>query len=115
MSAFDQGFADRHAAVLAAMAGRFGLEYVGIDCAELPDGGLIAFEGDISMVVHDMDPPNLYPYKSPAIQKLFAAFYDMLKRKSLLGLMSAPVSSSRNYSASGQKSDGSSCVEYLSR
>jgi hypothetical protein len=39
------------------------------------------FEGDISLVVHDMDPPDLYPYKSPPTQKLFAAFYDMLKRK----------------------------------
>jgi hypothetical protein len=81
MSAFDEGFAHRHAAALAAMVDRFGLEYVGIDCAELPDGRLIVFEGDISLVVHDMDPPDLYPYKSPPTQKLFAAFYDMLKRK----------------------------------
>ena len=83
MSAFDEGFAHRHGAVLAEMVGRFGLEYVGIDCAELPDGRLIVFEGDISLVVHDMDPPNLYPYKSAPTQKLFAAFYDMLKRKSI--------------------------------
>lgn len=82
MSTFDEGFALRHAAVLAAMAGRFGLEYVGIDCAEMPDGRLVVFEGDISMVVHDMDPPDLFPYKSQPVQKLFAAFYDMLKRRS---------------------------------
>jgi hypothetical protein len=82
MSAFDEGFAQRHAAALAAMVGRFGLEYVGIDCAELPDGRLIVFEGDISLVVHAMDPPDLYPYKGPATQKLFTAFYDMLKGKS---------------------------------
>jgi hypothetical protein len=84
MSFFDEGFAHRHAAVLAAMVGRFGLEYVGIDCAELPDGRLIVFEGDISLAVHNMDPPNLYPYKSAPAQKLFKAFYSMLKRKSLL-------------------------------
>ncbi len=81
--AFDEGFAHRHAAVLAAVVERFGLEYVGIDCAELPDGRLIMFEADISLVVHDMDPPDLYPYKGPAARKLFAAFYDMLKRKSI--------------------------------
>jgi hypothetical protein len=40
------------------------------------------FEGDISMVVHDMDPPDVFPYKSQPVQKLFAAFYDMLKRRS---------------------------------
>jgi hypothetical protein len=82
MSTFDEGFARRHAAVLAAIVERFALEYVGIDCAELPDGRLIVFEGDISMVVHNMDPPDLFPYKSPTKQKLFAAFRDMLKRKS---------------------------------
>ncbi|MDQ2843067.1 MAG: hypothetical protein M3Y72_18915 [Acidobacteriota bacterium] len=83
MSAFDDGFGRRHAAVLAAMAERFGLEYVGIDCAELRDGRLIVFEGDISLVVHDMDSPDIYPYKSGPTRKLFAAFYDMLKRRSL--------------------------------
>jgi glutathione synthase/RimK-type ligase-like ATP-grasp enzyme len=83
ISGFDQGFAHRHAAALAAMVERFGLEYVGIDCAELPDGRLIVFEADISLVVHDMDPPDLYPYKSPAARNLFAAFCDMLKRKSI--------------------------------
>ena len=83
MSAFDEGFAQRHATVLAAMVERFGLEYVGIDCAEMPDGRLIVFEGDISLVVHDMDPVDLYPYKSAPTQKLFAAFYDMLKRRSI--------------------------------
>jgi hypothetical protein len=82
MSTFKEGFARRHAAVLAAMARRFGLDYVGIDCAELPDGRLVVFEGDISMVVHDMDPPDVFPYKSQPVQKLFAAFYDMLKRRS---------------------------------
>ena len=83
MCAFDEGFAHRHAAVLAAMARQFGLEYVGIDCAELPDGRLVVFEGDVSLVVHDMDPPALYPYKSAPTRKLFAAFYNMLRRKSL--------------------------------
>jgi hypothetical protein len=79
IAAFDEGFAHRHAAALAAIVQRFGLEYVGVDCAELPDGRLIVFEGDISLVVHDMDPSSLYPYKSPAAKKLFAAFYRMLE------------------------------------
>jgi hypothetical protein len=81
MSAFDEGFGHRHAASLSAMVARFDLEYVGIDCAELPDGRLLVFEADIALVVHDLDPPDLYPYKSPPMQRLFAAFYDMLNRK----------------------------------
>jgi hypothetical protein len=87
MSAFDPGFAHRHAIALASMAERFSLEYVGIDCAELADGRLIVFEGDISMVVHNMDQATLYPYKGPATRKLFAAFQGMLERKSVRGSM----------------------------
>jgi len=85
MESFDIGFARRHSAALAAMAERFKLEYFGIDCAELPDGRLLVFEGDVALVVHDMDPPDLYPYKSPHMQKLFAAFRDMLKCKCMAG------------------------------
>jgi hypothetical protein len=83
MGTFETGFARRHAAALSQIGGQFELEYFGIDCAELPDGRLLVFEGDNSLVVHDMDPPALYPYKSPHMQKLFAAFREMLKRKSV--------------------------------
>jgi hypothetical protein len=83
MATFDTGFAVRHAAALAAIAERFGLEYFGIDCAELPNGSLLVFEGGNNLVVHDMDPPDLYPYKSPHMQKLFAAFREMLKNKGM--------------------------------
>jgi glutathione synthase/RimK-type ligase-like ATP-grasp enzyme len=83
METFDTGFVRRHATALAAIAEQFGLEYFGIDCAELPDGRLLVFEGDNTLVVHDMDPPDLYPYKSPHMQKLFTAFRDMLKCKSM--------------------------------
>jgi len=83
MATFGAGFAHRHATALATIAERFGLEYFGIDCAELRDGRLLVFEGGNDLVAHDMDPPRLYPYKSEHIQKLFAAFRDMLNRKSL--------------------------------
>jgi hypothetical protein len=82
MSAFGEQFVRRHEPALTAMAERFGLEYVGIDCAELKDGRLVVFEADISLAVHDMDPPDLYPYKNRPTQELFADFYRMLKRKS---------------------------------
>jgi len=82
ITTFDTGFACRHAPALAAIAERLGLEYVGIDCAELPGGRLLVFEGDISLVVHNLDPPDLYPYKSRPMKAIFAAFHDMLKRRS---------------------------------
>jgi hypothetical protein len=89
MTIFDEGFAHRHAGALAGIVEQFGLEYMGIDCAELPDGRLLVFEGAIDLVAHDMDPPSLYPYKGPQMRKLFAAFYEMLKQKSMIGSVSA--------------------------
>jgi hypothetical protein len=71
---FDAGFARRHAAAFAALHAAFGLDYFAIDCAEDREGRLLVFEADTAMIVHDMDPPDVYPYKSPAIRKLFAAF-----------------------------------------
>jgi hypothetical protein len=84
MSTFDSGFARRHTVALTAIAEQFRLEYFGIDCAELQDGRLLVFEGSNTLAVHDMDRPDLYPYKSPHMQKMFAAFRDMLKCKSMM-------------------------------
>lgn len=80
LCSFNENFARHHEQALAAAAERFGLEYVGIDCAETPDGKLLVFEGDIALVVHDMDPPELYPYKGPRMREVFTAFYEMLRR-----------------------------------
>ena len=38
MAGFDEGFAARHAEAFAALTDAFGLDYVGIDCAETRDG-----------------------------------------------------------------------------
>jgi len=81
MAEFDTGFAERHRAALAAVAARLGLDYVAIDCAEMPDGRLLLFEADIAMIVHAMDPPDLFPYKAPQMRKVFDAFRAMLKRR----------------------------------
>jgi glutathione synthase/RimK-type ligase-like ATP-grasp enzyme len=82
MARFDTGFAMRHAEALAAIDARIGLPYLGIDCAETKDGKLLIFEVDNAMVVHAMDDPAKYPYKGPAMEKVFAAFADMLQRAS---------------------------------
>jgi hypothetical protein len=74
MAGFDAGFAARHAAAFRTLFEVFGLDYFAIDCAEDREGRLLVFEPDTAMIVHDMDPPDLFPYKGPAIRKLFAAF-----------------------------------------
>lgn len=78
MENFDEVFARRHAAALAAVERTLDLDYVGIDCAESTDGRLFVFEADVAMIIHTMDPPDLYPYKLPQMQKVFNAFFDML-------------------------------------
>jgi hypothetical protein len=78
MQEFDQKFAVRHAAALAQLAARIGLDYVAVDCAETRDGALLIFEADNTAIVHDMDPPNVYPYKSAQMQKIFQAVQAMM-------------------------------------
>jgi hypothetical protein len=80
MGRFDEDFAVRHADAFAALHRRLGLDYFGIDCAELSDGRLLLFEADVAMIVHDLDPEDVFPYKKPAMRRLFAAFQAELKR-----------------------------------
>jgi glutathione synthase/RimK-type ligase-like ATP-grasp enzyme len=82
MASFDQGFALRHKAALQAIDQRMGLPYLGIDCAEMPNGDLLIFEVDNAMIVHAMDPEEMFPYKIPAMQKVFKAFRALLERAS---------------------------------
>ncbi|WP_235062951.1 ATP-grasp domain-containing protein [Paramagnetospirillum caucaseum] len=77
---FDRDFAARHAGAFAAMAERIGLDYFAMDCAETPDGQLLVFEADTAMIVHAMDPPDIFPYKAPQMRRIFKAFQDMLRR-----------------------------------
>ena len=78
---FDDDFAIRHAGALSAIATRIGLDYFAIDCAELRDGRLLLFEADIAMIVHAMDPPDVFPYKGPQMRKVFDAFRTYLLHK----------------------------------
>lgn len=78
MRHFDAEFAHRHRVGLRSVHERFGLEYLVMDCAETGDGKLFVFEVDPGAVVHSMDPPELFPYKQPAMQKVFAAFRCLL-------------------------------------
>jgi hypothetical protein len=80
MQTFDDDFAVRHRAAFDALAARIGLDYFAIDCGETKDGRLLLFEADVAMIVHDMDPIDLFPYKKPQMRKVFAAFEAMLRR-----------------------------------
>jgi len=80
MTEFDDNFARRHEAALRTITERFGLDYLAIDCAETAAGDLLIFEVDSSMVVHDMDPVEIFPYKQPQMRKVFHAFRGLLAK-----------------------------------
>lgn len=81
MRTFDTGFAQRHRTALAGMIDRIGLDYFTLDCAETKDGSLLIFEADNTAIVHNMDPPEIFPYKAPQMRKVFEAFAAMLQRR----------------------------------
>lgn len=84
MRDFDRDFAVRHGSALAAIADRVGLDYFTIDCAENKNGALLIFEADNTAVVHNMDSPEVFPYKPPQMRKIFEAFAAMLHRHARL-------------------------------
>ncbi|MGZ5006651.1 MAG: ATP-grasp domain-containing protein [Methylobacter sp.] len=79
---FDSTFARQHAEAFTAINERVGLDYLGIDCGETADGKLLIFEIDSCMIVHAIDPVDIFPYKQPQMKKVFGAF-----RRMLLGAM----------------------------
>jgi hypothetical protein len=81
MENFETGFARRHRTALAGTAERIGLEYFTVDCAETNNGSLLIFEADNTAIVHDMDPPDIFPYKLPQMRKIFDAFAAMLDHR----------------------------------
>jgi glutathione synthase/RimK-type ligase-like ATP-grasp enzyme len=81
MADFDADFAVRHASALRAIAERVDLDYLPFDCAETRDGKLLIFETGTNMVVHAMDPPDLFPYKQAQMEKVFGAFAAMLRNR----------------------------------
>jgi hypothetical protein len=81
MRMFEIGFGRRHATALVGLVDRIGLDYFTVDCAETKDGSLLIFEADNTAVVHNMDSPDVFPYKPPQMRRIFDAFADMLDRR----------------------------------
>lgn len=79
-----QAFAGRHAQALVAIYQQTKLDFLCIDCAETRDGDFLLFEVGNAMVVHAMDPVELFPYKAPIIKLIADAI-----RRLLFGRMAA--------------------------
>lgn len=80
MATFDD-FARRHGPALEAIHQLTQMDYLCLDCAETQDGQLLIFEIDHAMVVHAMDPEEMFPYKQVHMLKVKNAFRDFLLRR----------------------------------
>jgi tetratricopeptide (TPR) repeat protein/glutathione synthase/RimK-type ligase-like ATP-grasp enzyme len=68
-----------HYQALRVVRERFGLDYFGIDCGLDPDGNLVVFEVNASMLVHDDNVE--FPYKDRFVRIIKAAFDTMLRNR----------------------------------
>ncbi|MGA9865206.1 MAG: tetratricopeptide repeat protein [Acetobacteraceae bacterium] len=64
---------------LTAIGARLDLDYAGIDFAILPDGRLLVFEANATMLVH-AEESEMFAYKNPAARRIRDAFEAMLDR-----------------------------------
>jgi Tfp pilus assembly protein PilF len=78
-------------AALTTMGQRLDLDFAGIDFAVLPDGCLLVFEANATMLVHLRDSIADFPYKHLHVPKIFEAVDAMLDRHASLP---RPLSSS---------------------
>jgi Flp pilus assembly protein TadD len=78
----------RAMAALAEIGKRLDLEYAGIDFSLLPDGRILFFEANATMLVHPEDDPR-FAYKSHAVDAILAAMERMLGGR----LIGKPVAS----------------------
>jgi len=81
MQIFDDTFARRHEGALSGIVQALDLDYFAIDCAETRDGRLLVFEAGTAMIVHRMDPPELFPYKHQQMEKVCQAFLRFLEAR----------------------------------
>lgn len=85
----ERRFLDNPAAVLGASAmaalrtlgERLGLDYAGVDFSLLPDGRLLVFEANATMLVHRERGEGPLAHKNAAVQHIYEAFEAMLRRR----------------------------------
>jgi hypothetical protein len=79
-----------------AIAAALGLDYVGIDCAQLPDGTLLVFEADTAMLVHALDTSEAGRAKRAGVERIRTALMALFDQRA--GARPAPPPSTRNQS-----------------
>ena len=61
-------------AAIEAIGRRLDLDYCGLDFSLLPDGRVLVFEANATMLAHPESPDGEFAYKNPAVQAIVEAF-----------------------------------------
>lgn len=69
----------RAMAAVRAIGRRLDLDYAGLDFTVLPDGQVMVFEANATMLVHPEAPTSPFVHKNPYVQSILDAFQAMLK------------------------------------
>ncbi len=73
----------RAMAGLAGIGERLGLDYAGVDFALSPEGDVLLFEANATMVVNPPDADPRWDYRRPAVENILAATRDLLLKRVL--------------------------------
>lgn len=74
----EQALGARGLAAVTAIGRRLDLDYCGVDFGLLPDGRVLVFEANATMLAHAEDPDGPYAHKNPYIARIAAAFQEMV-------------------------------------
>jgi tetratricopeptide (TPR) repeat protein len=77
---------ERGMGALAGIQAAVGLDYCGVDFGLAPDGSLLLFEANATMVVNPPDPDPIWNYRRPAVAAALGAAQRMLGRRAERGL-----------------------------
>jgi glutathione synthase/RimK-type ligase-like ATP-grasp enzyme len=72
---------ERAMTALRGIGGALGLDYAGADFALAPDGSVMLFEANSTMVINPVDPDQIWNYRRPAIAAALEAAKCMLFRR----------------------------------
>ena len=70
----------RAMAALAGIQATLGLDYAGVDFGLAPDGSLLLFEANATMVINPPEPQPMWDYRRPAVDAALGAARRMLTR-----------------------------------
>ncbi|WP_019937859.1 tetratricopeptide repeat protein [Bordetella sp. FB-8] len=76
-----QALGDKAMAAIEALGHVLDLDYGGVDFSVLPDGRVLVFEANATMLAHPEKTQDIYDYKNPYVQKIYDAFDAMLARR----------------------------------